>query len=144
MPRWWRVDGCVWPVSLPSLIKADHEAIQGASSGVTDGGRGANRPSWQAKSKSGPHLAYILVFSIRLVFSRFCSSHAGSTATCKQTVVIVLGFSEWFLLISGFIIDIYIRFSYYFLTFYWVLASGPPTVVSGPPSATFSLLTPNV
>jgi len=35
------------------------------TSGVTDGGQGGEPPS----SKRGPHLAYILMFSMLLVFS---------------------------------------------------------------------------
>jgi len=37
---------------------------------VTDGGRGGNRPLASQMQKTGPQLAYILVFSILLVFSR--------------------------------------------------------------------------
>jgi len=69
--------------------------------------------------KPGPHLAYILIFSIHLVFSR----------------LLFLALSRCFRVLAS--KDIYIRIHHHFLTFFWVFASGPPTMASGPPSAKF-------
>jgi len=47
------------------------------------GGRGARRPPWQAKCKKwAPLLACISVFSIMLIFSRFCFQRFSKISWC--------------------------------------------------------------
>jgi len=88
------------------------------------GGRGANTP-WQVKLKNRPHLAYTSVFSRLLAFSRLLF---------YSVIRKVLGvFSDD----SDFSIAIHIGIRYQFFHFFWVLASGPPTIARALPSAKF-------
>ena len=90
-------------------------------SGVTDGGKGNELPPWQAKYKNWAPLADILVFGTLLSLIR------------------LLFFLDVFVFLAG--VDIHdIRIHYHFLTLFWELARGPPTVASVSHSATFCTL----
>ena len=81
-------------------------------------GKGANRPPGKLNVKTGPPLLNILIFRM-LYFVVFCV------------------FWGVFVFLSS-MDDGHLRhpdMHYHFLTFFWILASGSPTVTSGPPSA---------
>jgi len=81
------------------------------------GGGRASTPL-QAKCKNWPSTQLILWYLLFFWFSVRCCCFAFFEAFSAN-------------------IEIHIRINYHFLTFFWVLVSGPPMVASGPPSAKF-------